>query len=234
MADGQNSAASRKPIRLADYTKPAFAVDEVVLDFDLDPTATVVRAALKLRRQAPGPLMLDGKHLELRAVKLNDETLGDNRYTVTEKSLIVHDVPDEFLLHTEVRISPEANTELSGLYMSGTGFFTQCEPEGFRKITYFPDRPDVMARYKVTMRADKAKYPVLLSNGNKTGEGEEGGKAWASWEDPHPKPSYLFALVAADLVAVRIPSPRPRAGMSISASGSRPAMRRAAVMRCTR
>jgi aminopeptidase N len=203
MAEEKIPALSRKPIRLADYAKPAFAVDEVTLDFDLDPAATIVRATLKLRRQAPGPLVLDGKRLELRAVKLNDETLGDNRYTVTEKSLTVQDVPDAFVLHTEVKISPETNTELSGLYMSGTGFFTQCEPEGFRKITYFPDRPDVMARYKVTMRADKAKYPVLLSNGNKTGAGEDGGKIWASWEDPHPKPSYLFALVAADLVAVK-------------------------------
>jgi aminopeptidase N len=202
MADGQNSS-SRKPIRLADYAKPAFAVDEVALDFDLDPSATIVRATLKLRRQAPGPLVLDGKHLELRAVRLNDETLGDNRYAVTEKTLTVHEVPDTFVLQTEVKISPAKNTELSGLYMSGTGFFTQCEPEGFRKITYFPDRPDVMARYKVTMRADKAKYPVLLSNGNKTGAGEEDGKLWASWEDPHPKPSYLFALVAADLVVVK-------------------------------
>ena len=203
MAEGQNSSLPREPIRLADYTKPTFAVDEVALDFDLDPAATIVRATLKLRRQAPGPLVLDGKRLELRAVKLNDEVLGDNRYTVTDKSLTLHDVPDAFVLHTEVKISPEKNTELSGLYMSGTGFFTQCEPEGFRKITYFPDRPDVMARYKVTMRADKAKYPVLLSNGNKTGAGEEGDKIWASWEDPHPKPSYLFALVAADLVAVK-------------------------------
>ncbi len=203
MAEEQISALSRKPIRLADYTRPAFAVDEVVLDFDLDPAATIVRATLKLRRQAPGPLVLDGKRLELSAVKLNDETLGANRYAVTEKSLNVHDVPDAFVLQTEVKISPETNTELSGLYMSGTGFFTQCEPEGFRKITYFLDRPDVMARYKVTMRADKAKYPVLLANGNQTGAGEEGGKHWASWEDPHPKPSYLFALVAADLVAVK-------------------------------
>jgi len=203
MAEEQISSLSRKPIRLADYTKPAFAVDEVALDFDLDPAATIVRATLKLRRQAAGPLILDGKQLELLAVRLNDETLGDNRYVVTEKSLTVHEVPDAFVLQTEVKISPQTNTELSGLYMSGTGFFTQCEPEGFRKITYFPDRPDVMARYKVTMRADKAKYPVLLSNGNKTGGGEEGGKIWASWEDPHPKPSYLFALVAADLVAVK-------------------------------
>ena len=201
MADGQISP--RKPTRLADYTKPVFLVDEVVLDFDLDPAATIVRSTLKLRRQAPGPLVLDGKALELLSVKLGDEVLGDNRYTVDEKTLAIHDVPAEFTLETRVKIRPDSNTELSGLYMSGTGFFTQCEPEGFRKITYFPDRPDVMARYKVTMRADKTAYPVLLSNGNKIASGEEGGKAWVSWEDPHPKPSYLFALVAADLVAVK-------------------------------
>jgi aminopeptidase N len=145
MADGQISP--RKPIRLGDYTAPAFRVDEVALDFDLDPAATVVRATLKLRRQAPGPLVLDGKDLELRSVALNGEVLGDNRYALAEKSLTIHDVPDAFTLETVVQIAPEKNTELSGLYMSGTGFFTQCEPEGFRKITYFPDRPDVMARY---------------------------------------------------------------------------------------
>jgi aminopeptidase N len=201
MADAEISA--RKPIRLADYAAPAFLVDEVALDFDLDPAATLVRAKLKLRRQAPGPLVLDGRDLELRSVKLNAETLGDNRYTLTPSSLTIADVPDVFTLETEVKIQPEQNTELSGLYMSGTGFFTQCEPEGFRKITYFPDRPDVMARYHVTLRADPAKYPVLLSNGNKIAEGEDGTKIWVSWEDPHPKPSYLFALVAAQLVAVK-------------------------------
>jgi aminopeptidase N len=136
-------------------------------------------------------------------VKLGGETLGDNRYALTDKALILHDVPDDFTLETVVKIVPEANTELSGLYMSGTGFFTQCEPEGFRKITFFPDRPDVMARYTVTLRADKARFPVLLSNGNKVEEGEALGKSWATWHDPHPKPSYLFALVAADLVAVK-------------------------------
>ena len=202
MADGQVSAP-RNPILLADYAPPAFLVDDVALDFDLDPAATLVRATLKLRRQAPGPLVLDGRDLQLLSIKLNGEPLGDNRYTQDAKSLTLHDAPDVFTLETEVKIQPETNTELSGLYMSGTGFFTQCEPEGFRKITYFPDRPDVMARYKVTLRADKAAYPILLSNGNKTGEGEAGGKIWASWEDPHPKPSYLFALVAADLVAVK-------------------------------
>jgi aminopeptidase N len=202
MADGQISA-SRTQIRLADYAPPSFLVDEVALDFDLDPAATLVRATLKLRRQAPGPLVLDGRDLQLRSIALNGEPLGDNRYIIDAKSLTLHDAPDDFTLETQVQISPETNTELSGLYMSGTGFFTQCEAEGFRKITYFPDRPDVMARYKVTLRADKTAYPILLSNGNKTGEGVEGSKSWASWEDPHPKPSYLFALVAADLVAVK-------------------------------
>jgi aminopeptidase N len=201
MADGQISP--RKAINLADYTPPVFLVDEVALDFTLDPAATIVRAALSLRRQAPGPLVLDGRHLELRGIKLNGEALGGNRYVLTESALTLADVPDVFTLETEVKISPETNTELSGLYMSGTGFFTQCEPEGFRKITFFPDRPDVMARYKVTLRADQSKFPVLLSNGNKIAEGGAGANAWATWEDPHPKPSYLFALVAADLVAVR-------------------------------
>jgi aminopeptidase N len=200
MPDGQ---IERQPVRLADYTPPAFLVEEVELDLDLDPAATVVRARLALRRQAPGPLVLDGKRLELLSVKLGGETLGDNRYALSDKALTLHDVPDDFTLETVVKIVPEANTELSGLYMSGTGFFTQCEPEGFRKITFFPDRPDVMARYTVTLRADKARFPVLLSNGNKVEEGEALGKSWATWHDPHPKPSYLFALVAADLVAVK-------------------------------
>ncbi len=201
MADGQISP--RKAINLADYTPPVFLVDEVALDFTLDPAATIVRATLNFRRQAPGPLVLDGRHLELRGISLNGQALGGNRYVLTESSLTLNDVPDVFTLETEVKIIPETNTELSGLYMSGTGFFTQCEPEGFRKITFFPDRPDVMARYKVTLRADKSKYPVLLSNGNNTASGAAGTQIWATWEDPHPKPSYLFALVAADLVAVK-------------------------------
>jgi len=201
MPDGVSS--SRNPVLLADYAAPAFRVETVELDFDLDPAATIVRARLQLHRHATGPLVLDGRQLELLSIKLNGEALGDNRYTQTDTRLTIHDAPDDFTLETEVKIAPEQNTELSGLYMSGTGFFTQCEPEGFRKITYFPDRPDVMARYSVTLRADKAKFPVLLSNGNKIAEGEDGARHWAKWEDPHPKPSYLFALVAADLVAVK-------------------------------
>jgi aminopeptidase N len=203
MADGQITAPQRKAVRLADYTKPAFLVDEVSLDFDLSPEATTVRATLKLRRNAPGALELDGKALDLVSVAVDGEALGDNRYSLGHNKLTIADVPDEFSLQTVVKFAPERNTELSGLYMSGAGFFTQCEPEGFRKITYFPDRPDVMSRYNVTIRADKAKYPVLLSNGNKVDEGADGETHWAKWEDPHPKPSYLFALVAADLVAVK-------------------------------
>lgn len=201
MADGQ--IAPRKLIRLSDYTKPNFLVDEVELDFDLDPKATIIRATLKLRRQSEGPLVLDGRALKLRSVKMNDEILGANRYAVDDEHLTIHDMPDECVIETEVEIDPEANSTLSGLYMSGTGFFTQCEPEGFRRITYFPDRPDVMARYVVTLRADKDKFPVLLSNGNKIAEAELDGKIWVKWQDPHPKPSYLFALVAADLVAMK-------------------------------
>jgi aminopeptidase N len=203
MADGQIASPERKAVKLADYAPPAFAVDRVELDFELDPAGTVVQAKISMRRQATGPLVLDGRDLELLSIKLDGEALGGNAYSLAGNKLTIADPPEAFTLQTTVNISPETNTELSGLYMSGTGFFTQCEPEGFRKITYFPDRPDVMATYKVSLRADKAKYPVLLSNGNKIAEGDDGGTHWAVWEDPHPKPSYLFALVAADLVAVR-------------------------------
>jgi aminopeptidase N len=203
MADGQVATPQRNAINLADYKRPAFLVDTVSLDFSLDPLATTVKATLKMRRDGEGPAVFDGSKLKLRAIKLDGEALGNNAYTIEGNRLTIADAPDSFTLETEVEISPADNTELSGLYMSGAGFFTQCEPEGFRKITYFPDRPDVMARYTVTIRADGDKFPVLLSNGNKIAEGEDAGKKWARWEDPHPKPSYLFALVAADLVAVK-------------------------------
>jgi aminopeptidase N len=203
MADGQLANTPRKQVRLADYTPPAFLVEAVSLQFDLDPAATRVRARLAVNRQAPGPLVLDGRKMTLVSVALDGEALGANRFTLDDKSLTIADVPDHFTLETEVEIAPDENTELSGLYMSGAGLFTQCEPEGFRRITYFPDRPDVMARYDVTLFADKAKYPVLLSNGNLMATGEEGARHWARWEDPHPKPSYLFALVAGDLAVVR-------------------------------
>ena len=201
MAD--TTPSTRTPVYLADYLPPAFQVEQVELAFDLHPKATLVRAKLRLHRRAAGELHLNGRKLKLREILLNGEKLGDNLYTLDDDGLTVHEVPDDFTLETLVEICPAENTELSGLYMSGSGFFTQCEPEGFRKITYFPDRPDVMTRYRVRMSADAEKFPVLLSNGNKLAEGEENGRRWAEWEDPHPKPSYLFALVAADLVAVK-------------------------------
>ncbi|MDE2328887.1 MAG: aminopeptidase N, partial [Rhodospirillales bacterium] len=196
------------PRRLDEYRPPAFLVDSVDLIFDLDPAATRVRASLTLRRNAAhgiadAPLELDGEALDLRSVLLDGEALGANRYALGDHGLVIRDVPDEFTLDTEVIIAPERNSELSGLYVSGGDFFTQCEAEGFRRITFFPDRPDVMARYTATLIADPARCPLLLSNGNPVDRGSlPDGRHWAKWEDPHPKPSYLFALVAGDLVSV--------------------------------
>jgi aminopeptidase N len=201
MADGQ--IAARKPIHLADYQLPAFTVDRVKLEFDLHPRVTWVASTLTLRRTGAGPLRLDGKNLKLREISLNGELLHENQYSVDDTGLSIDGAPDTCTVETLVEICPEQNTELQGLYISGSGFFTQCEPEGFRRITYFPDRPDVMARFHVTLRADSERFPVLLSNGNLLDKGEEDGKAFAVWEDPHPKPAYLFALVAANLVPLR-------------------------------
>ena len=198
-----------QPTRLSDYRPPDFHVETVDLEFDLDPAETIVVAKLRLHRNAGAatrgaPLRLDGDELELLALTLNDRPLVAGDYRIEpDGALIIPDVPDSVALEVRTRIVPERNTALSGLYISGGNFCTQCEPEGFRRITYFPDRPDVMARYTVTMRADKTRFPVLLSNGNPDGSGElADGRHWARWVDPHPKPSYLFALVAGDLIAV--------------------------------
>jgi aminopeptidase N len=204
------TSAPPKPVRLADYQPPAFLIDTVNLTFELGEAETRVKSRLAVRRNPAAadpaaPLELDGDALELVSVALDGERLGSNRYRLTsEGGLVVEDVPDAFALEIETRIDPQDNTALSGLYVSGGNFCTQCEPEGFRRIAYFVDRPDVMARYTVTIVADKGRCPVLLSNGNPAGSGEaEKGRHWAKWVDPHPKPSYLFALVAGDLVAVR-------------------------------
>ena len=194
--------------RRLDYRPPEFLVDTVDLRFELDPDATMVRSRLALRRNPArndpaAPLRLDGEALTLVGLTLDGEPLGANQYAIGPTGdLTIPDLPDACTLEIETRIAPAANTELSGLYTSGGAFFTQCEAEGFRRITYFPDRPDVMARYTATIVA-AASVPVLLSNGN---PGETGtlpdGRRFATWTDPHPKPSYLFALVAGDLVAV--------------------------------
>ncbi len=210
MPDTTPDLAAPQPVRLADYRPPDFLIDTVDLVFTLDPTATRVQSRLRIRRNPAAvtpsaPLRLDGEALELKALALDGEALGANRYRLSpEGGLVVDEVPDAFTLDVETAIAPGSNTELSGLYMSGGNFCTQCEAEGFRRITYFLDRPDVMARYTTTIIADKTAYPVLLSNGNPAESGDlDRGRHRAKWIDPHPKPAYLFALVAGDLVAVR-------------------------------
>jgi aminopeptidase N len=200
-----NDAPTPQAVRLADYAPPDFLVETVDLTFDLDEADTLVTSRLKFRRNPAGragaPLVLDGEAIHLQRVALDGADLGANRYSVDAHTLTIADVPDSFTLDIEARTSPRENTELSGLYVSNGSFFTQCEAQGFRRITYFPDRPDVMARYTTTLIADPARCPVLLSNGNPEASGEREGRKWARWVDPHPKPAYLFALVAGDLVS---------------------------------
>ena len=191
-----------QPIRLADYRPPAYLIDEVELDFSLAPSATRVKAKLAVRRNGEHSehLKLDGVRLKLVSVALDGRALAGNEYEVTDEHLIVPDVPAAFILETEVEIDPDGNKALEGLYMSAGRFCSQCESEGFRKITWFADRPDVLARYTVRVEADKTRYPRLLSNGNRIEEGDlGGGRHYAVWRDPFPKPCYLFALVAGEL-----------------------------------
>ncbi|TKC91578.1 aminopeptidase N [Trinickia terrae] len=192
-------------IHRADYAPPAFLIDSVALEFDLVPTRTIVRNTMRMRRN-PGAvraprLELLGEQLELVSVAVNGAPHAAAR--AHEHGLTLDDVPDAFELTIESACAPAENTTLSGLYVSSGNFFTQCEAEGFRRITYFLDRPDVMTTYTVTLRADKTAYPVLLSNGNLIEEGDlPDGRHFAKWEDPFKKPSYLFALVAGQLVAL--------------------------------
>ena len=189
-------------IKRADYTAPAYWIDTVDLCFDLDPAKTRVLNKMTLRRNpdvAPQPLRLDGEELNLARVLVNGQGAS---FKMDGSQLVLCDLPDAFELEIFTTTCPAKNTKLMGLYVSNDSFFTQCEAEGFRRITYFLDRPDVMASYSVTLRADKAKYPVLLSNGNLVAHGAlEDGRHFAKWVDPHKKPSYLFALVAGQLVA---------------------------------
>jgi len=199
-----NPAAS-VVIHRTDYTPPAFLIDSVALEFDLSPTATTVTNRMQVRRnpaaQPTTTLSLVGDEIELVSVALNGKP--HTRIEASPEKLAVLDLPESFELTVTTVCSPATNTSLSGLYVSGGNFFTQCEAEGFRKITYFLDRPDVMAIYQVTLRADKTGYPVLLSNGNLVEQGDlPDGRHYAKWEDPFSKPSYLFALVAGKLVCL--------------------------------
>ena len=205
-------------ILLADYTPPAYLIDTVELTFELDPSATIVSSRIAVRRNpqradarqaavasgtAPAPLLLNGEQLELISVAINGTPLSAPQFVQTGDALAIAAVPDAFTLEITTRIAPADNTSLMGLYVSNGNFFTQCEAEGFRKITYFPDRPDVMAQYSVTVIGDKARYPVLLSNGNCVEKKDlDGGRHMARWDDPFLKPSYLFALVAGNLAKV--------------------------------
>ena len=205
MLDAQNApAAVPALIRREDYRPPDWLVPEIALDFDLDAARTRVRARLTVVRNGAHdrPLRLDGDGLEPLSVRVDGaEAPG---WALEEGRLVIALTGDRAEVETEVDISPETNTQLMGLYASGGLLCTQCEAEGFRRITFFPDRPDVLSRYRVKMAADKALYPVLLGNGDLTGAGDlPGGRHWAEWTDPFPKPCYLFALVAGQLFANR-------------------------------
>ncbi|PVZ13651.1 MULTISPECIES: aminopeptidase N [unclassified Pseudomonas] len=197
-----------RTIYLKNYTAPDYLIDETHLTFELHDDHTLVHAQLVMRRNpAAGeglpPLVLDGQQLELLSLALNDQALAAGDYQLGDSHLTLQPTTAEFTLDSTVRIHPETNTALEGLYKSGGMFCTQCEAEGFRKITWYLDRPDVMSSFTTSLSADKQKYPVLLSNGNPVASGDsEDGRHWATWEDPFKKPAYLFALVAGDLWCV--------------------------------
>ncbi len=200
--------SDHRAVLLKDYAPPTCLIESVDLHFDLGEEITIVTARLTVRANPAAvtserTLQLFGRDLVLRGLSLDDRELGHGDYLISGETLTITDVPDAFSLRIETEIRPQDNTSLEGLYKSSGNFCTQCEPEGFRKITYFPDRPDVLARYTTTIEADRTRYPVLLSNGNLVEQGElDGGRHFARWEDPFKKPSYLFALVAGDLVKI--------------------------------
>jgi aminopeptidase N len=214
--------AAPQAINLRDYAPPPFLISGVALDIDIRPGTATVRSTLTVARNPAArtredALVLDGTGLELVSVSLDGRALAAGAYDVDADHLTVRGVPDAFTLETVVRFDPWKNTRLEGLYATTSGLVTQCEAEGFRHITWFIDRPDVMARYAVTLCADSARFPRLLANGNLVGQGEgepagwfmekvgpgerrgEAPRHWARWEDPYAKPCYLFAMVAADL-----------------------------------
>jgi len=201
---------AKSPVFLRDYRAPAWRIHDVELEFDLDPAATLVRARLAVEQnpaQPDAPLRLDAEQMELLDLRIDGRAPNASDYTLDATHLTIRGLRGRAVVETRVSIAPERNTALQGLYLSGpreAGFLlTQCEAEGFRRITPFLDRPDVLARYTVTLRADKARFPRLLANGNETAAGDlADGRHWARFVDPHPKPSYLFALVAGRLESI--------------------------------
>lgn len=191
-------------VYLKDYQPPVFKVDTIHLDFDLYDDHALVHSRMHLIRQHEGPLHLYGDELELISLSKDGAPLKPDEYRLEESDLIIEDCPDQMILDIVTRIKPQENTQLSGLYRSHTLFCTQCEAEGFRRISYFQDRPDVLTTYTTKISADKKRYPVLLSNGNLVEQGDgDNGRHWVVWHDPFKKPSYLFALVAGNLAFIQ-------------------------------
>lgn len=197
--------AQAKEIRLSEYKVPDFLIGRVALDIDIQPEFARVSSRIEFRRnpkskKAKAPLFLNGEIQKLESVKINGKIVTAKDYRLTDHDLTITNMPPKAVVEIVSTHSPYKNTALSGLYASGSMLSTQCEAEGFRRITYYPDRPDVMAKFTVTIHADRAKYPVLLSNGNLIASGKEAkGRHFATWEDPHLKPAYLFAMVAGKL-----------------------------------
>ncbi|HMI40056.1 MAG TPA: M1 family aminopeptidase, partial [Sphingomicrobium sp.] len=191
-------APAHNAVRREDYRPPDWLIPEIALDVELDPERTCIRATMTVTRNGPHdrPLRLDGDEIAPLSVTADG---AEARWSMDDSALVVTLVGDNATVETLVEVSPAANTKLTGLYASGGILCTQCESEGFRRITFFPDRPDVLSRYRVRMSADAKRFPVLLANGNMLASGVEGASHWAEWEDPFPKPSYLFAMVAGDL-----------------------------------
>jgi len=199
----KKTSVAHAEIRLADYTAPDFLIKNVALDVDIQADHAKVSSRLEIKRNTKNKkaaLVLQGETQKLLSVKLNGKTLSAKNYRRTAHDLSIPNMPDKAVLEIVSTHNPYTNTALSGLYAAGPMLCTQCEAEGFRRITYYPDRPDVMANFRVTIHADKKKYPVLLANGNLVGAGgEDNARHFAIWEDPHPKPCYLFAMVAGKL-----------------------------------
>ncbi len=202
------SQPTNSVIYLKDYLAPAFWVEQVELCFDLSPNQTRVKSRIHFKRnderEAGLPLELHGSDLKLISLSIDGTALNETEYLISDEQLVIPELPDDFIFEAEVEIDPANNTSLEGLYRSNTMFCTQCEAEGFRKITYYPDRPDVMAAFTTKVIADKDEYPILLSNGNPIERGElDNNRHFVTWQDPFRKPAYLFALVAGDLQVVK-------------------------------
>jgi aminopeptidase N len=214
-------AEQPQAIYLKDYQVPAYLIDTTELRFELADDQTLVHSRLKVRRNpeatsAQAPLELHGhESLELCQLSIDGAELSAADYRSEGELLSIARVPESFVLECSTRIHPKDNTALEGLYLSEGMYCTQCEAEGFRRITFYMDRPDVMSVFTTTVEADQARFPVLLSNGNPVASGEKDGRHWVTWEDPFPKPAYLFALVAGDLQHIERPY-RTASGRDVS------------------